>query len=91
MLSLPETVRGRGPVTDKQLRPISATPNWTKQREHWMALIWDSGLQLRLAKSVLFVKIAVGSVPSTTKIPRTLAIKGSWDDAAGGRDANSNR
>jgi hypothetical protein len=27
--------RGRSSLTEKQLRPIAATPNWSKQRQMW--------------------------------------------------------
>jgi hypothetical protein len=36
VLFLPETVRGRDTVTEKQLRPIAAIPSWRRQRSIWM-------------------------------------------------------
>lgn len=35
ILFLPSTERGRDALTDKQLRPIAARPNWHKQRQIW--------------------------------------------------------
>jgi hypothetical protein len=35
ILFLPTFVRGRNPLTEKQLRPIAATPDWRKQRKMW--------------------------------------------------------
>lgn len=37
ILFLPATERGRDGVTEKQLRPIAATPSWSKQRQMWKA------------------------------------------------------
>ncbi len=37
ILFLPPTQVGRDVVTEKQLRPVSATPSWQKQREMWNA------------------------------------------------------
>ena len=36
LLFLPATVRGRDAITEKQLRPIAATPSWRKQRQMWL-------------------------------------------------------
>ncbi|MBS0210425.1 MAG: hypothetical protein JSS27_15890 [Planctomycetes bacterium] len=38
LLFLPEVVRGRAPVTERDLRPIVATPSWQKQRQSWSRL-----------------------------------------------------
>lgn len=38
ILFLPATERGRDAVTEKQLRPIAATPSWSMQRQMWKAL-----------------------------------------------------
>ena len=38
ILFLPETVRGRDVITEKQLRPIAAIPSWRKQRKLWALL-----------------------------------------------------
>jgi len=35
ILFLPTFERGRNPLTEKQLRPIAATPSWNKQRQMW--------------------------------------------------------
>lgn len=35
ILFLPATERGRHRVTEKQLRPIAATPSWSNQRQMW--------------------------------------------------------
>ena len=35
ILFLPATQRGRDVITEKQLRPIAAIPNWRKQRAMW--------------------------------------------------------
>ena len=38
ILFLPATERGRDAVTEKQLRPIAAIPNWRRQRQMWRGL-----------------------------------------------------
>lgn len=38
ILFLPTFERGRNPLTEKQLRPIAATPEWRKQRRMWARL-----------------------------------------------------
>ncbi len=38
ILFLPLTTRGRDPVREKHVRPISAEPNWKAQRSMWVAL-----------------------------------------------------
>ena len=35
LLFLPETVRGRDPISERDLRSIAATPSWKKQRLMW--------------------------------------------------------
>lgn len=37
VLFLPRTVRGRDAVTEPELRPIAAIPDWRKQRQLWKA------------------------------------------------------
>ena len=39
LLFLPRTVEGRDPVTERHLRPISAEPDWKKQRLFWQRLL----------------------------------------------------
>lgn len=39
ILFLPETVRGRDVITEKQLRSIVSLLSWTKQRRHRLALL----------------------------------------------------
>ena len=39
ILFLPVTERGRDVVTEKQLRPIAASPNWRRQRQMWQDLL----------------------------------------------------
>lgn len=38
ILFLPTFERGRNALTEKQLRPIAATPSWKKQRRIWARL-----------------------------------------------------
>ncbi len=38
ILFLPPRERGRDTFTEKQLRPIAATPSWAKQRPMWRTL-----------------------------------------------------
>ena len=35
VLALPPTVSGRDPVTERQLRPVAADPDWSKQMKMW--------------------------------------------------------
>jgi hypothetical protein len=35
LLSLPRTVRGKDPVTERQVRCIAGLEDWSKQREAW--------------------------------------------------------
>ena len=37
LLFLPRTVRGRDPITERDLRPIAAVLDWEHQREMWRA------------------------------------------------------
>ncbi len=39
ILFLPPTERGRDGITEKQLRPIAAIPNWRRQRQMWRDLL----------------------------------------------------
>ena len=39
ILFLPRTVRGRDPIRELQLRPITAVPDWRKQRQMWRELV----------------------------------------------------
>lgn len=43
ILFLPTFDRGRNPLTEKQLRPIAATPSWNKQRQMWQSLLRAAG------------------------------------------------
>src|SRR5688572_24641890 len=38
ILHLPIVERGRDPLTERDLRPITATPSWRKQRHLWREL-----------------------------------------------------
>ncbi len=38
ILFLPTFERGRNALTEKQLRPIAAMPNWNKQRQMWQRI-----------------------------------------------------
>jgi hypothetical protein len=42
ILFLPQTARGRDTVTERQLRPITAVPDWRKQRALWQDLTGGS-------------------------------------------------
>ena len=39
ILFLPPVEKGRDPVTERDLRPIAAKPNWRIQRERWRDLL----------------------------------------------------
>ncbi len=39
ILFLPPTVRGRDPIRESHLRPITAAPDWREQRRMWRALV----------------------------------------------------
>jgi hypothetical protein len=38
ILFLPRTENGRDPISERELRPIAATPSWNKQRRMWEIL-----------------------------------------------------
>lgn len=38
VLDLPPTISGRDPITERQLRPIAAEPDWNTQLEMWRKL-----------------------------------------------------
>jgi len=38
LLFLPRTENGRDPISERELRPIAATPSWNKQRQMWQAI-----------------------------------------------------
>jgi hypothetical protein len=38
LLDLPRTERGRDPLRERDMRPIAAEPDWTKQRALWREL-----------------------------------------------------
>ncbi len=39
ILFLPRTVRGRDPIRESHLRPLTAVPDWREQRRMWRALL----------------------------------------------------
>ncbi len=39
LLFLPRTVKGKDPVTERQVRPIAAVPDWRPQRRMWNELM----------------------------------------------------
>jgi len=39
LLFLPRTQKGRDPITERDLRPIAAEPDWGLQREAWRRLL----------------------------------------------------
>ena len=39
VLLLPRVQRGADPITERDLRPIAAQPEWRKQRQMWAALV----------------------------------------------------
>ncbi len=43
ILFLPTFERGRNSLTEKQLRPIAATPSWNKQRQMWQRHLRAAG------------------------------------------------
>lgn len=43
ILYLPTFERGRHQLTEKQLRPIAATPSWNKQRQMWQRHLCAAG------------------------------------------------
>ena len=42
ILFLPETIRGRDPVTERQLRAVVAEVDWERQREMWSRMVWEA-------------------------------------------------
>ncbi len=38
ILFLPRVEQGRDPVTERELRPVAALPDWRKQRKAWLEL-----------------------------------------------------
>lgn len=44
LLHLPEVLRGRDPITERDLRPIAAEVNWAKQRKQWGILCRERGV-----------------------------------------------
>jgi len=41
ILALPRVEAGRDPITERELRPIAAIPDWRKQRAAWRAVLAD--------------------------------------------------
>ncbi len=43
LLLLPPVEKGRDPITERELRPIAAVPDWKKQRRMWRRIAgqWD--------------------------------------------------
>ena len=39
ILFLPRTLNGRDPITERDLRPITAVPHWNRQRRMWRGLL----------------------------------------------------
>ena len=39
ILFLPRTVKGRDPITERDVRPITAVPHWNRQRRMWRGLL----------------------------------------------------
>jgi hypothetical protein len=39
LLFLPRTVRGRDPICEKDMRPITTVPFWQRQRKMWAKLV----------------------------------------------------
>ncbi len=42
ILDLSPTTKGRDPIMERAVRPITLQPNWTKQRQMWEKLLADS-------------------------------------------------
>ncbi len=38
ILFLPNTMKGRDPILEKDLRPVAAVPHWNRQRKMWSNL-----------------------------------------------------
>ena len=39
LLFLPHTLMGRGPIREKDVRPITRVPHWSRQRAMWAQLV----------------------------------------------------
>ncbi|MBN1547790.1 MAG: hypothetical protein JW902_14155 [Syntrophaceae bacterium] len=39
ILFLPNTMKGRDPILEKDLRPVAAVPHWSRQRKMWAKLL----------------------------------------------------
>jgi hypothetical protein len=44
LLFLPRVERGKDPITERQLRPIAAEPDWAKQRRMWQPRLRGTGV-----------------------------------------------
>lgn len=44
ILALPRVETGRDPITERELRPIAAIPDWRKQRAAWRGICGDQPL-----------------------------------------------
>ncbi|MDP3938547.1 MAG: hypothetical protein Q8R92_10480 [Deltaproteobacteria bacterium] len=44
ILGLPPTTKGRTPISERDLRPLAATPEWAKQQRMWARLCGRRGL-----------------------------------------------
>ncbi len=41
ILFLPNTMKGRDPILEKDMRPVAAVPNWSRQRKMWVQMRKD--------------------------------------------------
>jgi hypothetical protein len=41
ILFLPNTMKGRDPILEKDLRPVAAVPHWSRQRKMWAQMRKD--------------------------------------------------
>ncbi|MDP8238396.1 MAG: hypothetical protein P9X24_04850 [Candidatus Hatepunaea meridiana] len=41
ILFLPRTMKGRDPISERNLRPIAAIPHWNRQRKMWVSLLTE--------------------------------------------------
>lgn len=41
ILFLPNTMKGRDPILEKDLRPVAAVPHWSRQRKMWVQMRKD--------------------------------------------------
>lgn len=41
ILFLPNTMKGRDPILEKDLRPVAAVPHWSRQRKMWLQMRKD--------------------------------------------------